>query len=121
MIDICVRGDESEEQKVRLVLLYRRIFAADIKAACQAFSLQRTNGAPCVACECLVPTNVKPGGCCSVCGIWPCWHNGLTALHPEIMERACQGAIRCAGDPAGADLLHRHSHHFVEGFPPEGE
>jgi hypothetical protein len=60
---ICAHGNEDQEEVAPLLLLYRCIFAADIKAACQAFSLQRTNGAPCVACKCRVPTNGKPDGC----------------------------------------------------------
>jgi hypothetical protein len=76
---------------------------------------------PCVACKCLVPTNGKPGRCFNICGIWPCWHDGLTALHPAIMERACQGAIRCVSDPEGVDLLNRHQHLFEQGFSQQGE
>jgi hypothetical protein len=65
---------------------YKSLLSCDIKAAEGCFSLQQGGTYPCVTCEAPSPTGTSAQKPCSQCMRWPCWHDGLTAVHPEIQR-----------------------------------
>lgn len=64
-------------------LVYRFRFAADWKAALGAYCLQSSGSFPCVKCQAMHHKQLVAKEC-PQCHTWPCWHNGLLAVQPEI-------------------------------------
>lgn len=68
-----------------IAMLHEMYFAADIKAAQGAFSLQAGGYHSCGKCEALMLPLIERAEC-PVCLRWPCWHYSFLAVCPEIQQ-----------------------------------
>lgn len=91
-------------------VVFDALLAADWKAALGVFCMQSAGYYPCVKCEAVAHKQVASTRC-PQCKCWPCWHNQLLALAPEIRDAAI---IKHATEIDGTIHKGVQAHHTAE-------